>query len=58
MLDLPPVTPTVFQQESNGAWYAVWSGYSLGPFTTKEAAEEEWWICYKNPPAIGVPCNE
>mgnify|MGYP003510742821 FL=1 len=29
----------IFQQD-DGTWWCVWSGYTLGPYETQEAAED------------------
>lgn len=39
---IPEPTPHTFYQPHNETWWCVWNGYSLGPFATKEEAEEEW----------------
>lgn len=39
-------TPHTFYHPHNETWWSVWSGYSLGPFATKEEAEEEWHKAY------------
>lgn len=39
-------TPYTFNQGNDNTWWAVWSGYSLGPYPTKDRAEEEWYKAY------------
>lgn len=40
-------TPYTFYQPHNETWWSVWSGYSLGPFSSKEEAEAEWYKIYE-----------
>lgn len=32
----------IFQQTSDGTWWYVWSGYSIGPWETEERAIDEF----------------
>lgn len=45
--EVAKATPYTFYQPHNETWWCVWNGYSLGPFSSKEEAEEEWHRTYE-----------
>lgn len=45
--EAPKATPYTFYQPHNETWWCVYNAGSLGPFASKEEAEEEWHRVYE-----------